>query len=184
MDSQENKVRRWMPVVASAVAVVALCAFIFYMSARPAVESDDMSLGVVGWFIGLVVPDYDQMSPEDQLYWQHALNHPVRKTAHFLEYAALGALAFNLVAQAVRARRREARAFGAPASELCLQGTLAWAFSAMYAATDEFHQIFVPGRAGMVADVLLDSAGALFGIIVAALAVYFARRSAHASARP
>ena len=28
-----------------------------------------------------------------------------------------------------------------------------------YAATDEFHQLFVPGRAGMVTDVLIDSIG-------------------------
>ena len=34
----------------------------------------------------------------------------------------------------------------------------------LYAASDELHQYFVPGRAGMWQDWLLDTAGALFGI--------------------
>ena len=46
----------------------------------------------------------------------------------------------------------------------------AWGISTAYAATDEFHQIFVPGRAGMVTDVMIDSSGALAGILLAALA--------------
>jgi VanZ family protein len=31
-----------------------------------------------------------------------------------------------------------------------------------YACTDEFHQLFVPGRAGLITDVLIDSIGAVF----------------------
>ena len=33
-----------------------------------------------------------------------------------------------------------------------------------YAATDELHQVFVPGRSAEFTDVLLDSLGALAGI--------------------
>ena len=46
---------------------------------------------------------------------------------------------------------------------------IAWGISTAYAATDEFHQIFVPGRAGMLTDVMIDSSGALAGILLAAL---------------
>ena len=35
-----------------------------------------------------------------------------------------------------------------------------------YAASDEFHQLFVPGRAGRVTDVLIDSGGVIFGLFV------------------
>ncbi|MDY6314114.1 MAG: VanZ family protein, partial [Clostridia bacterium] len=38
--------------------------------------------------------------------------------------------------------------------------------SALYAASDEFHQLFVPGRSGEFRDVCLDSAGALTGILI------------------
>ena len=41
-----------------------------------------------------------------------------------------------------------------------------WAFvgSVAYAASDEFHQTFVPGRGGHVTDVLIDSGGVLFAL--------------------
>ena len=41
-----------------------------------------------------------------------------------------------------------------------------WLITAGYAATDEFHQLFVPGRSGQVSDVILDSAGAATGVLI------------------
>lgn len=38
---------------------------------------------------------------------------------------------------------------------------LAWAFTTLYAFSDEWHQAFVPGRNASVRDVMLDSMGAL-----------------------
>ncbi|WP_225435212.1 VanZ family protein [Bacillus aerolatus] len=43
---------------------------------------------------------------------------------------------------------------------------LAWLLTTVYAATDEFHQSFVPGRTASVADVLLDSVGAALALFV------------------
>lgn len=42
-----------------------------------------------------------------------------------------------------------------------------WAFiiSALYGASDEFHQSFVPGRSARVTDVLIDAAGAAVAIL-------------------
>jgi VanZ family protein len=34
-----------------------------------------------------------------------------------------------------------------------------------YAATDEFHQTFVPSREGCVRDVMIDSTGAIVGLL-------------------
>jgi VanZ family protein len=39
-----------------------------------------------------------------------------------------------------------------------------------YAATDEFHQMFVPGRAGSPLDVAIDSIGAGFGVMFRTMA--------------
>ena len=47
---------------------------------------------------------------------------------------------------------------------------IALPFSVLYAASDEVHQLFVDGRAGSAVDVLIDSGGALFGILLAVLA--------------
>lgn len=42
---------------------------------------------------------------------------------------------------------------------------LAWALAVLYAATDEFHQSFVPGRSPSMFDALVfDNAGALLGL--------------------
>ena len=39
----------------------------------------------------------------------------------------------------------------------------------LYAASDEFHQLFVPGRSGQITDVLIDSGGLLAGILLVVL---------------
>ena len=142
-----------------------MCVFIFYMSAKPADESDELSYGVVYQIIGFVVPGYDQMPYDDQLYWQKTLNYPVRKTAHFLEYALLGALMFNMLFQITRACNRM---FGPDTRNGLLKiGAGAWALSTIYACTDEVHQLFVLGRTGKITDVLIDSCGVLLGVLVA-----------------
>ena len=45
----------------------------------------------------------------------------------------------------------------------------AFPLGVLYAASDEFHQLFVPGRAGRVSDVLIDSSGVLLGIAIVSL---------------
>lgn len=41
-----------------------------------------------------------------------------------------------------------------------------------YACTDEFHQLFVPGRAGRFTDVLIDSSGALVLSLIVVLVMH------------
>lgn len=78
----------------------------------------------------------------------HAL---VRKSAHFTEYGVL----FWLLVRGPMARRPY----------------LAFAICVAYAALDESHQIFVPGRTASIYDVALDSTGALFSnFLIAAIA--------------
>jgi VanZ family protein len=67
----------------------------------------------------------------------------LRKGAHVTEYAILGALL-------LRALHSEVPAF--------LAGLA-------FAASDEFHQHFVPGRHGAVYDVAIDACGILLGIL-------------------
>ncbi len=67
----------------------------------------------------------------------------LRKLAHAAEFAVLGFLL-------LRALGREA---------------VALAVGIAYAASDELHQHFVPGRHGSVLDVLLDSVGVAAGVM-------------------
>lgn len=48
----------------------------------------------------------------------------------------------------------------------------AWLVAALFAMSDEWHQLFVPGRQGSAWDVLIDSAGAAAGILF----IWWARR--------
>ena len=40
-----------------------------------------------------------------------------------------------------------------------------------YAMSDEIHQLFVPGRAGQVRDILIDSSGSFVGIAIVLLCI-------------
>jgi len=75
----------------------------------------------------------------------------LRKAGHLVEY---GVLAF-LLWRAISKER------GAPAP-LSFGG--AFAFSLLYAASDEFHQTFVPGRDGTLLDLGFDALGALLAL--------------------
>ena len=78
------------------------------------------------------------------------INFVIRKMAHFGLFAALG---FGLYGS-LQGQKRVPPFRGA-----VLLG-------AAYAALDELHQRFVPGRAGRLTDVLLESCGVLFGVAV------------------
>lgn len=71
----------------------------------------------------------------------------IKKAGHMLEYAILAWLWY--------------RALGR------LHGWAAWGITALYAASDEFHQSFTPGRHAQIADVIIDAAGAALGLWVA-----------------
>lgn len=78
--------------------------------------------------------------------------HPIRKAAHFAEYACMGILLYALWSQWCRR--------GKKLTLLCV----VWVF--LSAAADEFHQYFVPGRYSSFADVLLDTCGGAFGVLL------------------
>ena len=95
-------------------------------------------------------PELEQMAQK--------IEYPVRKAAHMSEYAVLVLLIF----QALTAFDRKKNC-----------GCMALGITAAYAATDEFHQLFVPGRAGRVTDVLIDSAGAFLALLAIHIILYY-----------
>lgn len=44
---------------------------------------------------------------------------------------------------------------------------VAWVFASLYGLTDEWHQLYVPGRSGSLRDVIIDSTGAFLLIAIA-----------------
>jgi VanZ family protein len=83
-----------------------------------------------------------------------ALHGTVRKMAHVIEYAILALLWFRAL---TRARSLPLGLAAAGAFAICVG----------WAALDETHQYFVPGRTGRVEDVAIDAAGSLAALAVA-----------------
>lgn len=78
--------------------------------------------------------------------------NPVRKFAHFAEYACMGILVYSFLAPWMLRGKR------------LYFVVIIWVF--LSAAADEIHQLFVPGRCGSFWDVLLDTCGGVFGMFV------------------
>lgn len=91
------------------------------------------------------------------LPYEWLTNFIVRKTAHFTEYLVLGCM----VAQAFDPRKTVSRSALFATAILCV----------LVSSIDETIQLFVPGRAGQITDVLLDCSGAATGIALRSLIV-------------
>lgn len=74
----------------------------------------------------------------------------IRKGAHFFSYFLLGLFWYLGLRKRVR--------------DEWLTMLLAILLSIGYASFDEFRQVFNPGRSGLMADVILDTAGAIVGV--------------------
>ncbi len=79
-----------------------------------------------------------------------------RKGAHLAEYAVLALLLWRALRQPVK---NDPRPWNWREARLVLLGV------ALYAASDEFHQLFVASRDAAVHDVFIDTAGGAAGLI-------------------
>lgn len=127
---------------------------IFVFSAQKSEESTKLSNGAGRYVVTTVNEVMDKGWDEEKVEeYALAIDHPVRKLAHATEYAILALLWFG--------------ALGSKPQAVVI------AF--LYACTDEFHQLFVPGRAGLFTDVLIDTSGALAAMIIAWLICFIGK---------
>lgn len=95
----------------------------------------------------------------------------IRKGAHLTEYAILAVLLWR----AFRFHRSNVR------SSLWPQAAIALAVAIIFAAMDEYHQALVPTRGSSPIDVMIDSCGAIAGIMIRWLVAMPQRSRASAS---
>jgi VanZ family protein len=91
-----------------------------------------------------------------------ALQSVIRKLGHLTEYAVLAMLLWRALRGGTNWRAK---------ITILFIGT--WFACAIFAASDEFHQSFVPSRTASPIDVMIDIAGALLGLAICSM---FARR--------
>jgi VanZ family protein len=136
--------RRWWPALLWAIVISAFSTGAF--------TSDNTSR--------IIVPILKWFFPHASRETLFLVHHFIRKMGHVTEYFILSLL----ILRGIRAGKR---------------GThLGWALAAIaivgcYAALDEFHQSFVPGRTAAVSDVLIDTAGGVAAQVVVALVMLF-----------
>jgi len=143
------------------VSVIGLMAVIFAFSAQPGEDSDALTQAAAMPLAELMASMQDGADAQTVEILYLIIGTIVRKAAHLCEYALLGLLLLLLC-----------RSYG-----LCGKW-LPILIAVAYAASDEWHQSFVPGRLGTPVDVLIDAIGAFGGVYTLSFIPRF-RREKH-----
>ena len=104
---------------------------------------------------GFLVPFLRWLDPQISLAALNAIQFGIRKLAHLTEYAILAALLWRALRGGTRWQVKMSILF-----------FVAWIACAIFAASDEFHQSFVPSRTSSPIDVMIDVTGALIGLAI------------------
>jgi VanZ family protein len=129
----------WLPVLF-------WMALIFTASADA--HSYEHSSRFVGPFLHWLFPKMAQANIEK-------IHHVLRKCGHLTEYAILAVLLWR----ALHLTSNNLPTWSWPK----VGGTLLLVF--IFAATDEYHQSFVPTRTALVSDVFIDTSGGVIGLL-------------------
>ena len=140
--------------ITAAIFLVILYILIFSFSEQNGAESGSFSheitTRIVETLDRIANKGWDESLKESYIaYWEH----PIRKLAHFSEYAVMAVLVFLIFMPWMEWK-------------LKLYGMIiVWVF--LSASFDETHQLFIDGRCGSFWDVLLDTFGGAFGAMLA-----------------
>ncbi len=146
---KQRNYRIIMIIAISLTLVLIAMLFIFLNSAKNGTESGSQS-GKIAAFLQAIFYRRE-LNAEEATHFESLL----RTSGHYSDFVLLGLAVGLLVATICRCERQKWFWFG-----------FGWLGCIIYAMTDEWHQMFVPGRAAEWKDVLVDSTGALTGILI------------------
>lgn len=144
------KFRYWVPVVSWML-------FIFWMSTDAFSATNTVSA---------IEPFFRRFIPEMSSRQLDFVHHVIRKFAHVAEYFLLGIL----ILRAFRGGSVQRRTIKI--------AIVAFFVVILYAATDEFHQLFETTRTGSAIDVCIDATGGFMGLVVNTLWTARSQKSA------
>lgn len=140
--------------ILSLIVLILWMACIFAFSAQKAEDSSKLSDSVKEKVIEIVERVFPKVAEKAKAPDKEGtLITLIRKSAHFFAYLILGVLAF----------------WTCSCWGIKRKYTFSFLLCALYSASDEIHQIFVPGRAGRIFDVFIDCMGASLGLLTACL---------------
>lgn len=119
-------------------------------SNAPSNESSETSSKVITTFIEIRDNITNNNTSEiDKIIIIENLSFIVRKLAHITEYIILAFLMYNVLHN-----------YNINDYKLVI------ILCIIYSCTDEFHQLFIPGRSGQIIDVLIDTIGIIIGTTI------------------
>jgi VanZ family protein len=134
-------VSKWMPVIAWMILI--------FMGSSDVLSAEHTSR--------FIVPLLRWLDPQISFATIVAIHITIRKLGHFTEYAILALLLW-----------RALHGTFSTVKGIMLTG-LTFLVAAGFAASDEFHQSFVPTRTASPRDVMIDCFGALVAVMLCAL---------------
>ena len=134
--------------IIKAILIIIWMIVIFNFSNQGGTESSGTSSKVTKVIINVIVKDKEASDKQTM----ERIEKVVRKGAHYTIYTIGGFLIMNYTYSMDKTKKQK------------ILGSLL--FGAFYAATDELHQYFVPGRSARLFDVGLDTLGVLTGILI------------------
>lgn len=163
----ENEKKLKIERIVMLCVTLAIMAAIFLLSSQPGEGSSALSQHVTERVEATAA---HRLTPK----WFNSqnANANIRKWAHVYIYCALGVS----VAVTVHLFGRAGKVVHAVG--LLAEAAISAFICTAYACTDEFHQLFVPGRAGMIQDVGVDALGFLPCIAVTFVVIAGLRRRA------
>ncbi|MBP3610930.1 MAG: VanZ family protein [Lachnospiraceae bacterium] len=161
---KNNSAKTILLKLLSFVPSLALLFLIFGFSSQDGESSGSLSFRISLFLVELFAPILPTALSEDMLYERAEFIHLfVRKAAHMMEYFLL-ALSLQLPLASCFSHRTGWRT---------RLGT-GFLLTVCFAALDEYHQTFVPGRSGNLTDIGIDSIGAIAASLL--LYIFFSIR--------
>ena len=133
---KKNKVVSW-------TVLLTWMGIIFFMSHQPGEISSNQS--------DLVIKIFSFLGINLNSYFEEVATFIVRKGAHFTEYLILFILLYRVISFYID--KKSAKLYS-------LLGIF------LYAGLDEIHQYFIPGRNMALKDVIIDTSGGFFAMII------------------
>ena len=144
-------------ILLSLLPVLFVFALIFFFSSFDATDSSAQSSVLVKFVKEDIFPKLSKLrNKTDIKIVNDTVAFVIRKTAHISVYMVLGFFSFVSL---WFIKNRKARYFSAVA------------VAAIYAISDEIHQMYVPGRSCEFRDVCIDTCGAAIGAVICLIIV-------------
>ena len=138
------------------ILVITWMITVFTLSNEPANKSSNTSGNTIRAIIN-IFPNIRNMSEIEKEQIVSNLQPIARKLAHFSLYTVGGILIYSCI--------------NALNVNLNKKIIISFLIGGIYAISDEFHQLFIPGRSGELRDVCIDSSGVLLGIGIMILVI-------------